>query len=400
MKNRFACIFIIITSTMAAQQANSIKVEIKSIGDQINSSSWDYTPLITADASMMLFTSRRPVSKHEILKQKDLIYHSNFDFKTMEWLDGIPFSKKINASFKNNRAAAISNDGQQMLIIREDGDGNGDIYETHLSGWEWSEPVSLGPPINTIYDESSASITPDGKIIFFVSNRPDGLGGYDIWYCAKKDNGKWGPAVNLGDPINSKYDEVSVFFHPDGKTLFFSSNKPGSLGGFDVYMSVFDRTTITWSKHVNLGLSINSPEDDLNFVMEADGKIGYYSSIRLGGLGGKDIYRVKFFEDIMKPDLIVLKGRVIDSKGNAIESKIVIKDKSTDKITGIFASNSSTGKYVVSLPAGKNYSIAFTADDYSEFDDSFDISAKTGYEEVSKDVILKSNRIIPEPLKR
>lgn len=394
MKNIILSFLIVASTLLKAQENNSIPAEIKNIGNQINSPFLDYSPRVTADASMLIFTSRRPLSKSNLFKSKDQIYHSNFDRNKKEWLDGIPFSERINVSSQNNIAAAISNDGQRILICRKDKNGNGDIYETVLSGWEWAEPVSIAPQINSGYDESSASITPDGKTIFFVSNRRGGFGGYDIWYCMQKSDGSWSQAINLGAPINTKNDEVSVFFHPDGKTLFFSSNGANSIGGYDVFMSVFNPSTIYWSKPKNLGPSINSTSDDLDFIMEANGKTGYFSTIRLGGLGEKDIYQVTFPIDFMKTDLTVLVGHVTDKKGKAIEAKISVKDKSTDKLIGIFNANSATGKYLVTLQPGKNYVLEFTAEDYFEFNDSIEISSKPGFEEVTKDVVLKSKKVI------
>ncbi len=400
MKNIIISIIVIITSSLKAQQNNSVKVEIKNIGEQINSPYLDYSPLIAADGSMMVFTSARPLTEGIMENLRDHIYHSNFDLNKKVWLDGIPFSEKINGTGKNTHATALSNDGQRMLICRADRKNSGDIYETHVLGWEWTEPISLGEPINSVYNESSASITPDGNTIFFVSNRPGGLGGDDIWYCTKKSDGKWTEAANLGAPVNSKDDEESVFFHANGKTLFFSSNGHKSLGGLDIFMTEFDRTSRSWAEPKNIGTPINTGGDDINFVMEANGKTGYYSTIRLGGLGEKDIYSVKFLEEIVKVDLTLLTGRVVNAKGNAVEAKIVVKNKSNGSIIGVFNSNIATGKYLVSLPAGKNYEIEFTAEDYFEYKDSIEIKDKSGYMEVSKDVILTSKKVYSDPLKK
>ncbi|MDP1746780.1 MAG: OmpA family protein, partial [Bacteroidota bacterium] len=252
-------------------------------------------------------------------------------------------------------------------------------------------PVNMGEPINSADKEPSACISPDGRTIYFVSDREGGLGGFDIWYSIKDSTGKWGEAKNIGAPINSMEDEDGLFIHSDGKTLFFSSKGHNSMGGYDVFMSVMDNTTKVASSPINLGPSINTSGDDLYFVMEANGKTGYYSSNRLGGSGEKDIYQITFLENIMKGNLRLLKGRVLNKKGNPIVSKIIVKDKATGNIIGTFASNSATGKYLITLPADKNYDLEFTAPGYIPYSYSIESSNKLGYKGIEKDIILEPN---------
>ncbi|MDP1745488.1 MAG: OmpA family protein [Bacteroidota bacterium] len=405
MQNRFISFFLVLATALNAQsyhtagvvqsapQTDSIKVEIKNIGDQVNSPFVDYAPLISADGSIMVFTSRKPLIANKIKNLKDHIYYSNFDKKKMKWSNAIPFSDTINVPSRNNSAISILNNGQQMLIYRDDLNTNGDIYESHLEGSSWTEPVNMGEPINSADKEPSACISPDGGTIYFVSDREGGLGGFDIWYSTKDSIGKWGEAKNMGAPINSIEDEDGLFIHSDGKTLFFSSKGHNSMGGYDVFMSVLDNTTKVASSPKNLGPSINTSGDDLYFVMEANGKTGYYSSNRLGGFGEKDIYQITFLENIMKGNLRLLKGRVLDKKGNPIVSKIIVKDKATGNIIGTFASNSATGKYLITLPADKNYELEFTADGYIPYSYSIESSNKLGYKGIEKDIVLESKTL-------
>lgn len=404
MQNRFISFFLVMATALNAQsyrgadvvqsvmQTDSIKVEIKNIGDQINSPFVDYAPLISADGSIMVFTSRKPVIENKIKNLKDHIYYSNFDKKKMKWSNAIPFSDTINVPNLNNSAISILNNGQQMLIYRDDLNTNGDIYESHLEGSSWTEPLSMGEPINSPAKEPSACISPDGGTIYFVSDRKGGLGGFDIWYSTKDSTGKWAEAKNMGAPINSMEDEDGLFIHSDGKTLFFSSKGHSSIGGYDVFMSVLDQTTKVASSPINLGPSINTTGDDLYFVMEANGKTGYYSSNRLGGSGEKDIYQITFLENIMTGNLRLLKGRVLDKKGNPMVSKIIVKDKATGDIIGTFASNSATGKYLITLPADKNYDLEFTADGYVPYSYSIESSNKLGYKGIEKDIVLESKK--------
>lgn len=405
MQNKFILFFWVITTAINAQadrttnviqpdiQTDSIKVEIKNIGEQVNSPFVDYAPLISADGSIMVFTSRKPLIKNKIKNLKDHIYFSNFDKEKMKWSDANLFSDTINVPNRNNSAISILNNGQQMLIYRDDLNTNGDIYESHLLGSNWTEPVNMGEPINSADKEPSACISPDGRTIYFVSDRNGGLGGFDIWYSIKDSSGKWGEAKNIGAPINSVEDEDGLFIHSDGKTLFFSSKGHNSMGGYDVFMSVLDQTTKVASSPKNLGTSINTSGDDLYFVMEANGKTGYYSSNRLGGFGEKDIYQITFLENIMKGNLRLLKGRVLDKKGNPIVSKIIVKDKATGNIIGTFASNSATGKYLITLPADKNYDLEFTFNGYIPYSYSIESSNKLGYKAIEKDIVLESKKL-------
>ncbi|MDO9184737.1 MAG: OmpA family protein [Bacteroidia bacterium] len=401
MQNKFISFFLVLATALNAQsyhtagvvqsapQTDSIKVEIKNIGDQVNSPFIDYAPLISADGSIMVFTSRKPLIANKIKNLKDHIFYSNFDKEKMKWSNAIPFSDTINVPNQNNSAISILNNGQQMLIYRDDLNTNGDIYESHLEGTSWTEPVNMGEPINSADKEPSACISPDGRTIYFVSDREGGLGGFDIWYSIKDSTEKWGEAKNIGAPINSMEDEDGLFIHSDGKTLFFSSKGHNSMGGYDVFMSVLDNTTKVASSPKNLGPSINTSGDDLYFVMEANGKTGYYSSNRLGGFGEKDIYQITFLENIMKGNLRLLKGRVLNKKANPILSKIIVKDKATGEIIGTFASNSATGKYLITLPADKNYDLEFTAPGYIPYSYAIESSNKLGYKGIEKDIILE-----------
>ena len=404
MQSRFISIFLVMAIALNAQsdrmvgdiptgsQIESIKVEIKNIGDLINSPFVDYAPLISADGSILVFTSRKPLTENKTRNLKDYIYYSNFDKNKRSWSDALPFSSTINNSGRNNSAISISNNGQHMLIYRDDLNTNGDIFESHLEGWSWTEPMNMGEPINSPDKEPSACISPDGGTIFFVSDRKGGLGGFDIWYCKKDGFEKWGEAINIGAPINSVEDEDGLFFHSDGKTLFFSSKGHNSLGGYDIFMSELDPATNIGSVPKNLGPSINTNVDDLYFVLEANGKTGYYSSNRDDGLGENDIYRIDFLEDFMKTNMYLLKGRVLDKNGNPIKSKITVIDKSTGSIIGSYSSNAATGKYLITLPANKSYDIEIDGEGYSYYGYSSESSNQIGFKEIEKVITLESKK--------
>ena len=369
-------------------------MEIKNVGAQINSQFPDYAPLISADGNVMIFTSQRPLNEKEIQKGKkgtENVYVTYYDDKNARWLVTFMVGPNVNLNDIDNSAIALSNDGQRMLLYRGGNaqNSNGDILESSLTGEEWSDPVRLPEPINSDENETSASISPDGRTIYFVSDRKWGNGGRDIWYSTQDETGTWGEALNMGKIINSAEDEEGVFMHPNGKVLFFSSRGHNTTGGFDIFMSVFDETTLAWAPPENLGPLINTPENEIYFVLQANGKTGYYASSKPNGFGDLDIYSVTFLEDIMKKNTTLLKGRVVSKTDMPVASTMVLKNKGTDKLLGTFKSNKTTGKYLVSLSPGKKYEMEITSDGYKTDTVSIDIPYKSGYQEIVTDIILE-----------
>ena len=250
-----------------------------------------------------------------------------------------------------------------------------------------SKPESLGKNINTDYHEPSACYSPDGRTMYFVSEKPGGFGKHDIYVSQLDEKGRWGKPENIGSTVNTKYDEDGVFMHPDGKTLYFGSQGHESMGGFDVFKTVYDESTQTWGKPINIGYPVNTSDDDVFFVLSASGKHGYYTSVNLNG-GLRDLYMITFLgpekplvlnnEDnliasvtapieevvvaptieVKEAQLTLLKGIISDAlTGEKLQADIEIVDNAANKVIATFKSNSSTGKYLVSLPAGKNYGI-------------------------------------------
>jgi len=394
MKLLFTAFFSTLSLCLLAQQNDSSKIEIKNLGTQVNSPFPDYAPLISADGDMMIFTSRRPTAQKDIIKGvegTENVYSTYYDDKHAKWLVTFLLGPTINLPGVDNSAIALSNDGQRMLLYRggNEQNANGDILESSLVGEEWSDPIRLPPPINTDFDETSASISPDGRTIYFVSDRNWGYGGRDIWSCTQDSTGNWGEAINMGRAINTEQDEEGVYIHPNGKVLFFSSKGHNSIGGYDIFMSVFDETTQTWAKAENLGVPINTTGDDIYFELQANGKTGYYASSQSGGATDVDIYSATFPENILKKNVTLLKGRIINKEEVALGSTIVVTNKTTGKLIGSFKSNKTTGKYLVSLPPGIKYEFEITADGYNTNSIPIDIPYKAGYTEILKDIILE-----------
>jgi outer membrane protein OmpA-like peptidoglycan-associated protein/tetratricopeptide (TPR) repeat protein len=403
---------------------NPIRVFIDNVGPEINSPFSDYGPVISADESMMLFTSRRPGSTGGKIDPGLNEYFEDIYLSTKKdgkWTKAVNLGSPINTD-NHDANSGLSADGQKFLIYM--GKNNGDLYESELKGEVWSKPEAMNKNINSDnFHESSACYSPNGNLVYFVTDNPN-IGGYgnrDIYVSAKDSKGKWGKPTNLGPTINTKYDEEGIFIHPDGKTLYFSSRGHQTMGGYDIFKTVFDEASQKWSIPENLGYPVNTADDDVFFVVSANGRHAYYTSFSANGFGENDIYRITFLgnekpvilnnednllasvaapvkETVVAPamevkdaQLTILKGTIIDALTlKPLEAIIDIVDNATNEVIASFTSNSASGKYLVSLPAGRNYGIAVKKENYLFHSENFDIPATAAFQEVKKDVELKN----------
>ena len=401
-----------------------VRVFVDNVGPEINTPYSDYGAVISADESVMVFTSRRPGSTGGKI---DPGINENFEDiyistkKNGKWTPAINMGLPINTD-DHDANSGLSADGQKFLIYI--GKNNGDLYESELKGEVWSKPEEMNKNINSAnFHESSACYSPNGKLVYFVTDNPDlgGLGGRDIYVSAKDDKGKWGKPINLGVKVNSKYDEEGIYIHPDGRTLYFSSQGHQTMGGYDIFKTIYDDKLKTWSEPVNMGYPVNTTGDDVFFVVSANGRHGYYSSFNSTGFGRNDIYMITFLgtekpvvlnnednllasvvapvkETVIAPvvtikeaQLTILKGIITDAlTQKPLEATIEIIDNKTNELVATFLSNSSSGKYLVSLPAGRNYGIAVKKDNYLFHSENFDIPITAAFQEVKKDVELKN----------
>lgn len=357
---------------------DSVKITIKKLGENVNTSFEEYAPNISADGLQLFFTSKKPFTEKEKAKNKrskEKIYVSKRKSVTEEWSPAVPLSDSVNIPTQNVSNIAISNDGQRLLIYYDD-KGNGEIYESVLKGSDWTKPRSLGAPINTIYHESSASFSPDGKTIYFISNRKGGKGGRDIWVSTRNDNGQWSEPKNLSE-LNTAEDEEAVYIHPDGKTLYFASKGYKGFGGYDVFVSRYENGR--WSTPLNIGPPVNTAGDDYFIVVNADGTQGFFAS-------GGDIYEVTF--EAKKKILVLLKGKVTDADTKEFLEAQISSVILPNEPFGKYNSNKSTGEYLVSLPGGKNYNVIYDANNYAPYEDEYVLETLNEYKEVIKDIEL------------
>ncbi|MCB0401114.1 MAG: PD40 domain-containing protein [Flavobacteriales bacterium] len=365
--------------------AAPINVKIESLSEAINTTAEEYVPVITADESELFFTSRRSETTGGGTDLAIADYFEDIYYSKLEkgnWTQAKNMGKPVN-SVLHDATVGLSLDGQKLIIYRDTKKEKGNIFMTAKKGNDWQEPEEFPEPINSKYQETSACYSPDGNSIYFVSDRPGGKGGKDIYKTTKDKEGNWGEAENLGNTINTPDDEDAVFIHPDGKTLYFSSIGHPTMGGYDIFKSTFEKGK--WSTPENIGYPVNSADDDVCFVLTASGEYGYYTSIKVDGKGKRDIYRVSFLVEINKPKLTLLKGTVTDRKtGEALYSNIELYNNTDDELVGTFESNSATGKFMVSLPAGKDYGISVKSTGYLFYSENFKIPDDAAFQVVEK----------------
>ncbi|PKP19515.1 MAG: hypothetical protein CVU05_11180 [Bacteroidetes bacterium HGW-Bacteroidetes-21] len=334
-----------------------VDIKIINMGPKINSEFDDHSAVFNIDESMMVFTSRRKGSTGN-LKTADGQYFEDIYISRKEgkeWSAPEKISENIN-TMEHEASIALSPDGTELFIYKDDlGDGN--IYVSKFDGKLWSKPSKLGSNINSPYIESHATISPDGQTLYFSSNRPEGYGGYDLYAVSRLPNGEWGWAQNLGNVVNSNLNETGPFIHHDGSTLYFSSQGFNSMGGYDLFYSVL-KDDGTFTKPDNMGYPVNSIDDDVFYVLSADGKRAYYSTIKDDTYGGKDIYLMDLLS-LPERSLVVITGFIRDAQNNVVKDMtLTLNDLKTNKLIGNFKPNSNTGKYTLVVPKSMNYKIS------------------------------------------
>lgn len=354
----------------------------------INSTYTEYNPVVSADESVMAYTALRPNTgkTHTGEKFIEEIYISYNRQGTWSEPAMIPIGHDYNVG-----TAGISADGQKMIVFMGGATDPGGLYQITKAGDAWTRPSVLTPNINTPkYLESTASITPDGKIIYFASDRIGGLGGLDIYKTTLQANGTWSAPVNLGAPVNTKFNEDAPFIHPNQKTLYFTSDGHNSMGGRDIFVST--QREKTWSSPENMGYPVNTTANDNYFTMLADGKRAFFSSDRKGGQGGQDIYSMDMPPESANIPLTMLKGKILNAEtGKPMPTKLYLIDNKTDKkLDFIYNPDPVTGNYLVILPAASDYDIVIESEGFLPYTLNVSIPNQTYFYELYQMVNLKA----------
>ncbi|MFN8240181.1 MAG: hypothetical protein U0X39_05440 [Bacteroidales bacterium] len=286
----------IVESKAGIQLLNDpVNALIRNAGIAINSPSDDYSPVLSSDGLLIYYASRRPTEISQKSRYKDAKFDENIYYS--KWIDtawsvGVNAGKNINTEF--NESPLFMDLPGEHLYIYAGYEGAGDILVSELRRGGWKVPVAEDFGINSKGAETSICISPDGTEIAYVSDRGKGsMGGSDIYFIEKKGKRRWTRPVNAGDGINSEYNEESVRYSKGGDTLWFSSTGHNSIGGYDIFFSVRNKSG-EWEKCRNAGIPVNSAWNDWFFLQSTkDNDLYYFVSDRAGGLGGMDIYTCK-----------------------------------------------------------------------------------------------------------
>jgi len=372
------------------EKSSEYQNNIERLNDNVNSNYSDLAPLISPDGKILFFTREGDPRNLGGANDQDIWYSiidSNGIFEKAENI-GPPLNNAYS-----NFAISVTPDGNSLIV--------GNIYTqneppmqgvsiSHLQNDKWNYPEPL--KINNYYNKSRYSTfyyANDSKTLLFGIVRDDSYGSYDLYVSFLQSDGSWSEPKNLGPEINTAGDELSPFLASDLATLYFSSNSYPGYGKNDIFMSRrLDSTWQHWSEPINLGNQINTPEWDAYFSVPASGEYAYLVSYR-DGIYREDIYRIKLPQSLKPESVVLISGKVLNSKTNApILAKIVYEELPQGKEVGTAISNDSTGEYKITLPGNKKYGFRATAEGFLGISENIDLTNLVEYQELKRDLYL------------
>lgn len=369
--------------------ANPVDFEPKILPRNINISTFQSYPCLTADNKYMIFTMRTPSGQGMAYDENIFISTRNADGK---WMRPVSISKNINTKL-NEGTSSISADGKTLVFTacnRPESFGKCDLYISYKKGDEWSEAENMGSTVNSADWESEPSLSADGRTLYFNSLRPGGQGSDDIWFTTKNKNGGWNVPKNLGPQVNTPEREVSPFIQADGSTLYFSSTGYPGMGGFDLF-----RTTLTdtgWSKPQNLGYPLNTQDNEASMFITADYDKGYYAKYEQ--LSPTEARSLLYTFDIPEQLKTVKKssyasGKVFDAVTKTpLDASVELVNLSTGKTVQEVTSDSVNGEYLIILTTGSEYALWVRKSGYLTHSYNFDYSGADSFDPVGLDVFL------------
>ncbi len=355
---------------------NPVPFEPVRLSSNVNSPYKDYWPSLTVDEQELYYTVSLPTNQRtpfgETIYQEDLFVSKRNAIG--EWQASEKLSNYINTD-NNEGSQSISANSQFLFYVACNRDydyGSCDIYFSERTETGLSKPKNISRPINSEYWESTPSSSADGRILFFSSNRPGTKGGKDLFMSIKNADGSWSIPINMGDSINTSGNEYAPFLHPDGKTLYFSSDGWLGLGGQDIFVCRM-KDDSTWTTPFNLGYPINTSSDDFGLIVNASGRFAYFSSNREGSHDW-DLYTFELYEKARPDSVIYLTGKTYDSKsGFPLVAKIELFELDNKKLIYQAISYEMSGKYLACLPKKKHYAMNVEAKGYLFFSEHFSI---------------------------
>lgn len=376
-----------------------VPFEPKNLGPNVNSADPEYYPCITADDGTLIFTRRVKAPEIPVYGMQEDFYMSKRGADGA-WQPSRPIPTVSNPQY-NEGAGTLSPDGRFIIFTKcalEDGSyggamkglGSCDLFISQRVGDRWSPAVNLGTPVNSAHWESQPSLASDGRTLYFVRGRRTGNGvsDMDIYTSRMGDDGAWSKPEKLGPNVNTPWQEESVQIHPDGRTLYFSSNGHPGFGGLDIYVSRLQDDG-TWGKAFNLGHPINTAADENSLLVSASGQIAYFASDRPGGFGDLDLYSFELYAEARPLPVSYIRGHVSDkTNGKPVEADVELIDLGTGKLATAAYSDPKTGEFLVCLPSGRSYALNASAEGYLFFSENYDVAAGTPKEPVTLEVPL------------
>jgi hypothetical protein len=340
---------------------NPVNVTFVNPGRTINTMFPDYYPQVAADRSILVFTSRRKGNAGGFIEDLGFftadVYWSMW--KDTAWSKAKSIGASVNGPL-DEESIGLTPSGTEMFLFFDNEVAYGDVMHSKLKGKTWQRPEQVGGGVFSKAFETGATVTPDGMTMYFASDRKEkgSYGGSDIYMVKRNEKGEWGLAENLGSVINTKYDDDTPFIFTDGKTLYFASKGHGSMGGYDIFKSVWNEETGSWSQPENIGYPINTADDNLYFSLTGNGKYGYVTAVRSEGMGDQDVYEVLFNE---ASGYILYRAKMLNQPGSKVEYGSIslmskedgkkIIDTKLEYIGGALMISLKPGKYVLNVDA-------------------------------------------------
>jgi flagellar motor protein MotB len=353
---------------------NPVPFDPVNIGPNVNSSGYEYINAVSLDEGQLYFTRKGADPRSDESFYRSVSARSATG--QLNWSPAIEIGAPINTP-GNEGALCVSPDGLTIIITccsRGDSYGSCDLYSSRKIGNNWSEPVNLGPDVNTAAWESQPCLAADGRTLFFVSTRRGGKGGSDIYKSTLQQDGYWSTPVNLGDLINTTLDEMAPFIHPDGRTLYFSSRGHQGMGGADLFVSRMDKNG-NWLRPENIGYPVNTNHDEINLIINALGTEAFISAERDKGLGNTDIYRFELPVQSRPASVSYVHGKVYDINTLIpLSASFELIDMQSNTTVVNSSSDAVTGEFVMSLPVDKSYALNVSCKGYLFYSMNFSLS--------------------------
>ncbi len=371
---------------------NPVNVTFKNLGKTVNSKFPDYYPFVTKNESALYFTSRREGGAKKIKSWQGYftadIYCSNV--KSGEWTKPKNIGSNVNSS-EDEECVGITPDGKNMIIYVDNEKVSGDLFITSTSKNKvFPKPVSFNEPVNSKDLELEACITQDKNLLFVASDRPGGLGEADLYMFKKIPNGEWGLPIALGPNVNTKYNEAFPVYDEKNKILYFASEGHTNMGGYDIFKSKFDVETQQFGPAVNMGYPINTPEDNMEFTLAENKRDGYVSAVRKEGYGDLDIYKITFNDVELRPSIIKGIVSIDDTLKKDLDAFVSITDAETKEEVDSKKINPQSGKFIFALNPGKKYVATVTSPGYEDATQEVVVYDKSDYVfEIEKRFVLR-----------